>query len=419
MAAVNLWGIAMMKLSALLTARRRRPPFLAVTAGLGAAAVLAAGGAASAQAGAGAETATGAAVTGTASHRALTATAARAPAGTWRKLPAAPAIAKSLGEVTVSVWTGHEMIIHGIRFAADRGLTFAYRPATRTWVRLADGPRPASLETTDVAVWTGSRMLVPGLTSGSYNPATNTWRTIPQPRFSLFGAVTGWTGRRFLAWGGTCCEDTSHDGAAYNPATNTWRMLPTAPLAPRAGASGAWTGKELVVAGGVTRPLSGAGRLLRSGAAYNPATNTWRRLPLMPRRRAGGPALWDGKEVLFLSSSSARGMAYNPVKNSWRLLPAMPLPRSEFAAVWTGHHVLIWGGLSGRSPHLGAPPPHGEAYNPATNRWSALPASPLQGRASPLAIWTGHQMIVWGGNIPHATTTRYFTDGAAYTPRTP
>jgi hypothetical protein len=122
---------------------------------------------------------------------------------------------------------------------------------------------------------------------------------------------------------------------------------------------------------------------------------------------------------LFLSSSSsARGMAYNPVKNSWRLLPAMPLPRSGFAAVWTGHHVLIWGGLSGRFPTW-APPPHGESYSPAANRWSALPASPLPGRADPVAVWTGHKMIVWGGTIPRATTTRFFTDGAAYTPRTP
>ncbi len=319
----------------------------------------------------------------------------------------------------VSVWTGHEMIIHGIRFVAGsvpRGVTFAYRPAARTWVRLANGPRPATVESTDVAVWTGSRMLVPGLTSGSYNPATNTWRKIARPGFSLDGAVTGWTGRQFLAWGGACCDDTSHDGAAYNPATNTWRKLPTAPLAPRAFASGAWTGKELVVAGGSAR--HGNGARIRSGAAYNPSTNTWRRLPLMPRRPVGGPALWDGKEVLFLSTSSARGMAYNPVKNSWRLLPAMPLPRSEFAAVWTGHHVLIWGGLSGHFPTW-APPPHGEAYNPAANRWSALPASPLPGRADPVAVWTGHKMIIWGGNIDRATTTRYFTDGAAYTPRTP
>jgi hypothetical protein len=29
-------------------------------------------------------------------------------------------------------------------------------------------------------------------------------------------------------------------------------------------------------------------------------------------------------------------------------------------------------------------------------------------------VWTGHQMIIWGGNIPGTTTV--FTDGAAYAP---
>lgn len=65
----------------------------------------------------------------------------------------------------VSVWTGREMIIHGIQFppsGGPRGITFAYRPATRTWVRLADGLQPATTNSADVAVWTGSRMLVPG-----------------------------------------------------------------------------------------------------------------------------------------------------------------------------------------------------------------------------------------------------------------
>jgi hypothetical protein len=394
----------MMTLSGLMAARCRRVRFFAIAIALGAAAALAA----SAEAGTGSAAAAGAAITSPASHRVLSAAATQTPAGTWKKLPAAP-ITKA--PVTmVSVWTGREMIIHGIQF--PRGITFAYHPAARTWVRLADGPQPATVNSADVAVWTGSRMLVPGLTSGSYDPATNTWRKIARPGVSLSGAVTGWTGRQFLAWGGTCCEDTSRDGMAYNPATNTWRNLPAAPLQPRAGASGAWTGKELVVAGGHNfRKTS-----FRDAAAYNPSTGTWRKLPQMPRALTFGvPALWDGKEILFLSTSSARGLAYNPAQNRWRLLPAMPLPRFGFAAVWTGHRVLVWGGLAGSNPTW-APPAHGEAYNPAANQWTALPASPLRGRAFPSAVWTGHQMIVWGGNIPRATTDIFFTDGAAYTP---
>jgi hypothetical protein len=42
--------------------------------------------------------------------------------------------------------------------------------------------------------------------------------------------------------------------------------------------------------------------------------------------------------------------------------------------------------------------------------------SPLHGRAGPAAVWTGRQMIVWGGSIPRHTTTMFYTDGANYTP---
>ena len=396
----------MMKLSELMAARCRRPRFFAIAIALGAAAAVTA----SAEAGTGSASAAGAAVTSPASYRVLSAAATQTPAGTWQKLPAAPITEAPV--TMVSVWTGREMIIHGILpGGGSRGVTFAYRPAARTWVRLADGPQPATVNSADVAVWTGSRMLVPGLTSGSYDPAANTWRKIARPGVSLGGAVTGWTGRQFLAWGGTCCEDTSRDGMAYNPVTNTWRKLPAAPLQPRASASGAWTGKELVVAGGHNFFRK---TVFRDAAAYNPSTGTWRKLPQMPRALTGGPALWDGKEILFLSSSSARGLAYNPGRNSWRLLPAMPLPRFGFAAVWTGHRVLVWGGLAGSNPTW-APPARGEAYNPAASQWTALPASPLHGRAFPSAVWTGHQMLVWGGNI-RATTDIFFTDGATYTP---
>jgi hypothetical protein len=91
----------------------------------------------------------------------------------------------------------------------------------------------------------------------------------------------------------------------------------------------------------------------------------------------------------------------------------MPFSRADFAAVWTGSQVLVWGGVTGSSP-ASPVPPHGEAYDPATNQWTALPEAPLTGRAFPTAVWTGSQMIVWGGD----TTSQNYTDGAAYTPGT-
>lgn len=329
--------------------------------------------------------------------------AASSLAGTWRLLPAAP-VTKA-PQVQVAVWTGKQMIIHGDYPSA----TMAYRPSTGRWAKLRTGPKPLNLEATDVAVWTGSRMLVMGLTNGSFNPVTNTWRPIARLILPDEAAVTAWTGHQAIIWGGVCCDDISNNGEAYNPATNHWRMLPAAPLQPRRSAAGAWTGKELLVAGGA----AGEHKSYRDGAAYNPATNRWRKIAPMPASRTGAAGVWDGTELLVIggwvgSGSSARlaraALAYKPATNRWRWLASMAYPRDAFAAVWTGHQVLVWGGFT--TGHV--IPPHGEAYAPAANRWSALPKAPLRGRGYPTAVWTGRRMIVWGGEGR--------TDGAAFTP---
>jgi hypothetical protein len=350
--------------------------------------------------------------------------AATAPADTWKLLPAAPV--SKLPDRIASVWTGQQMIIRGTRWSMQgmRRVTFAYSPAANSWVMLPRGPKPPVSEGQDVAAWTGSRMLLIGPTSAAYNPAAGAWRLIP--RWGLNGppsSIAAWTGHEAIVWGGTCCAGTTRSGALFNPVTNTWRTIPDAPFQSRAGVEGAWTGKELVLAGGWAG--HGAGGGFKDGAAYNPATNKWRPIPLMPRREGGAVAVWDGTEILFLGGNRpgatgppAAGLAFNPAINTWRKLPPMAYPRTRFAAVWTGHQLLVWGGLTGPSqaPVL---PPHGEAYNPATNQWTALPQAPLHGRSVATAVWTGHSMIVWGGWAPNGQTGTPFTDGAIYTPRNP
>ena len=101
--------------------------------------------------------------------------------------------------------------------------------------------------------------------------------------------------------------------------------------------------------------------------------------------------------------------------NRWRHLPAAEYPRWNHVAVWTGRQLLVWGGRVTADPVPGTAitPPHGAAYDPARNRWSALPRSPLRGRDDAVAVWTGRKMIVWGGE---GVTPPYgvLTDGAAF-----
>jgi N-acetylneuraminic acid mutarotase len=200
-------------------------------------------------------------------------------------------------------------------------------------------------------------MLVLGPTAGAYNPATSTWRPVSREGpGATEGAVTGWTGHQVLVWGGVCCAP-SNGGNAYHVRTNTWTVMPAAPLAPRAFPAGAWTGRELVVAGGYVRAVgTGAVKTFRNGAAYNPATGTWRRLPLMPRPRSNAQAVWDGKEVLFLggfraprTAPATRGMAYNPATNTWTRLKDMPFPGiSHTGTESDGNFIYLAGGYPGR-----------------------------------------------------------------------
>jgi N-acetylneuraminic acid mutarotase len=329
---------------------------------------------------------------------------------------------------TVSVWTGRQMLIHGIADGGTgwRGVTFGYTPATGTWRVLAPGPAPLMAQNNDEAVWTGSEMLVTGLTNAAYNPVTNTWHRVAFHNGPAgHGAVNVWTGHQVILWGGGCCGFVIATGAAYTPPGGSWRPLPPSPLSARS-TTGAWTGTEVIIAGGSQPPGpypggSARGQTFADAAAYNPATRAWRKLPSMPQARADGTMLWDGTEVLYIggrsagsSTPSADAYAFSPATSRWRRLPAMESGRSDFAAVWTGHQVLIWGGMTGpySAPQT---PPHGLSYDPTAGQWSALPMAPLRGRAGPTAVWTGSQMIVWGGTsqAPHYTS---FTDGAAYQP---
>jgi N-acetylneuraminic acid mutarotase len=67
-----------------------------------------------------------------------------------------------------------------------------------------------------------------------------------------------------------------------------------------------------------------------------------------------------------------------------------PVGRSDHTAVWTGSEMIVWGGNGGSNT--------GGRYNPSTDSWTA---TSLMNAPSPryqhTAVWTGSEMIVWGG----------------------
>src|SRR4029450_6955063 len=70
-----------------------------------------------------------------------------------------------------------------------------------------------------------------------------------------------------------------------------------------------------------------------------------------------------------------------------------PEARSSHTAVWTGTEMIVWGGSGLTSPWIKTGGPH----NPSTNAWTAttLTNAPIA-RSSHVAVWTGERMVVWG-----------------------
>lgn len=83
-----------------------------------------------------------------------------------------------------------------------------------------------------------------------------------------------------------------------------------------------------------------------------------------------------------------------------------PGARVEQVMVWTGSEVIVWGGTQ----------PSGAAWNPGTDTWRPLPTTNQpQGYRRTDGVWTGSELIIWGG----ATAVgAYQPNGARYDPTT-
>lgn len=131
--------------------------------------------------------------------------------------------------------------------------------------------------------------------------------------------------------------------------------------------------------------------------------------------RLGAASAWTGKEVLIWGGQScagaacptdesprlADGAAYDPAHDRWRRLgPSSLSARDGAAAVWTGGELLVWGGAGHEGPLA-----DGAAYEPVAGRWRALVPAPLAPRTQPAAVWTGRELVVWGAGRPTGSPT--------------
>src|SRR5262249_23883849 len=126
--------------------------------------------------------------------------------------------------------------------------------------------------------------------------------------------------------------------------------------------------------------------------------------------------LMTGALPPFDSLPSSPLLTCAPGSNSWTPITTVgaPSPRSGHTAVWTGTEMIVWGG-DGTTGFNTTPLGEGSIYDPLQNVWRPMSSvnAPLP-RDSHSAVWTGSVMIVWGGETAFTITA----SGGIYDPVT-
>lgn len=223
-------------------------------------------------------------------------------------------------------------------------------------------------------------------------PATRTLRTFP---------VVAFTGSEYLVWSGEAgANDTSQraDGFAVDVGTGEVRSIPVAPIDPRSGATGVWTGTELIVCCG-TGQGDGYSADTRSVAAWNPGTGEWRRLAPPPASiaRSFPTSVWTGDLMVVVAPGPAAA-TYDPSNDQWTEITPPPIGGRLPESVWTGEEMIVWDSRYGSgTPGADGIADKGWFWTPSQGAWTPLPPLPSGNRIQLGSIaWTGSDLMAWG-----------------------
>jgi N-acetylneuraminic acid mutarotase len=255
-------------------------------------------------------------------------------------------------------------------------------------------------------------------TGGRYDPATDTWApTIstpgiaPEPRYDHVAVSTG---SKLIVFGGVITPSNGRVAYTYDPSGDAWSPVSAPPISRRS-CSAVWTGTELIVWGG------GNSNYSNDGERYDPSSDTWSltsTATTVPEGRHYSAAVWTGTEMIVWGGANSSpgltaidsGGRYMPATDSWTPTSrgaGVPAARYFHTAVWTGREMIVWGGWSSTANgSLNS----GGRYDPITDRWlpTSTGANVPSARSQHKAVWTGNKMVVIGGG----------TGGGRYDPLT-
>jgi len=153
------------------------------------------------------------------------------------------------------------------------------------------------------------------------------------------------------------------------------------------------------------------GVLENNGSRFKLATVSWPKEPLeswLARAESELPSVMAAANGAYTLPTISGGGC---IDDTWTAMAGPPEARASHTAVWTGNEMIVWGGFT---TVFGSNT--GARYNAATDTWTGTSTTDAPaGRVSHTAVWTGSEMIVWGGTDQNGG---HFNTGGRYAPTT-
>ena len=194
--------------------------------------------------------------------------------------------------------------------------------------------------------------------------------------------------------------------AASSRSVGVWREVASAPITPRLSTLATWTGTEALFWGGRVpicignRPCVPEPPRQAQGVAYDPSSQTWRRLDEAPFEANGEVPHIQVNGQFLVEDANLRWWSFSSDPDRWTRLPDPP--EALVATSVTSRGPLMYALGNGLADRV-------HVFDTNTNSWSSLPPSPDQPRlADRVVLATSAGLVVVGrsfgespdGNIP-------------------
>ncbi len=234
-----------------------------------------------------------------------------------------------------------------------------YDPVSNEWEILS--PYPGTTELTHVGLaQAGGRLFgiggldrnfVPSDAVFEYDPGSDTWsprEPLPDPRGAFGISVLG--GKIYCS-GGFPPATRGKDFSCYDPDTNEWEDLPALRSDRESHVSVTMDGKIYLFGGRVLF----ANAFVEVTEVYDPLKRKWDPLAPIPTPRGGLAGAAIGGRAYLFGGERQREAAYpdgvhpeveeyDPVTDKWRLVSLMPFPRHGMIAIPLSGKIFIPGG---------------------------------------------------------------------------